>query len=122
MSARNLTTSFAAFFLAFLAISQALPLSPGSFTDYRFYRILGVRPGHPQYAPASKRAAPLENEKRDPETVKYLDPADFAIKFGKRAFEGLQPQPPRWLGFGKRQWNDYEPGFDPVADIATRFG
>ncbi|KAE9549231.1 hypothetical protein FO519_007556 [Halicephalobus sp. NKZ332] len=101
--------------LAFLAVSEALPLSPGSFTDYRFYKIFA---SHPQFSGAeqpqmSKRSAPAANgQKRDIDQFQFQDPDFLPINFGKR---NVNEQDRYWLGLGKRYW------FDDATEL-TRLG
>uniref|UniRef100_A0A914Z411 Uncharacterized protein n=1 Tax=Panagrolaimus superbus TaxID=310955 RepID=A0A914Z411_9BILA len=113
------------------SLTQAYPLSPGSYTDLRFYRILGSRPfpRHSQWLP-SKRSLIFpsffnqgqQQQKRDIDTMADFDPSDLAIKFGKRA---LSARDRFWLG--KRRSSvgqDYDSMVFPenAAELAVRFG
>uniref|UniRef100_A0AC34F5Q2 Uncharacterized protein n=1 Tax=Panagrolaimus sp. ES5 TaxID=591445 RepID=A0AC34F5Q2_9BILA len=113
-----------------LTLTQAYPLSPGSYTDLRFYRILGSRPfpRTSQWLP-SKRSLIFpsffnQGQKRDIDTAGDFDPSDLAIKFGKRA---LSARDRFWLG--KRSSSsmssvqDYDSMFpENAAELAVRFG
>uniref|UniRef100_A0AC35F3T0 Uncharacterized protein n=1 Tax=Panagrolaimus sp. PS1159 TaxID=55785 RepID=A0AC35F3T0_9BILA len=114
-----------------LAFTQAYPLSPGSYTDLRFYRILGSRPfpRTSQWFP-SKRSLIFpsffnQGQKRDIDTSSDFDPSDLAIKFGKRSSRPLSARERFWLGKrSSSNFQDYDSaGFhENAAELAVRFG
>uniref|UniRef100_A0A7E4VZY6 Neuropeptide n=1 Tax=Panagrellus redivivus TaxID=6233 RepID=A0A7E4VZY6_PANRE len=82
--------------LGVVAEARAQAISPGSFTDFRFYRLFGLRP---------------QNNNRESSKRSLFDGDDSESRItAKRggSINKVRGNERYWLGFGKRSYGDLE--------------